>query len=68
MFMLMFTQGKFRRRILRTYSMYTWSLHYPSFLVSFAKHIFSLGTFDTFWGHFMQTKPFVFQAGAGYIH
>ena len=27
-----------------------------------------LGTFDTFWGRFMQKRPFIFQAGAGYIH
>ena len=27
-----------------------------------------LGTFDTFWGRFMQKMPFIFQAGAGYIH
>ena len=27
-----------------------------------------LGTFDTFWGRFMQKRHFIFQAGAGYIH
>jgi len=27
-----------------------------------------LGTFDTFWGRFMQKMSFIFQAGAGYIH
>ena len=27
-----------------------------------------LGTFDTFWGRFMQKRPFIFQAGAGHIH
>ena len=27
-----------------------------------------LSTFDTFWGRFMQKRPFIFQAGAGYIH
>ena len=46
---------------------YTWSLHYPSSLGSFAKHLF-LDTFDTCWGRFMQKRPFIFQAGAGYIH
>ena len=27
-----------------------------------------LGTFDTFWGRFMQKRPFIFQAAGGYIH
>ena len=27
-----------------------------------------LSTFDTFWGRFMQKRPFIFEAGAGYIH
>ena len=27
-----------------------------------------LGTFDTFWGRFMQKRPFLFQAAGGYIH
>jgi len=27
-----------------------------------------LDMFDTCWGRFMQKRPFIFQAGAGYIH
>ena len=37
----------------------------PFFLDRLQNTLF-LGTFDTFWGPFMQNIYFIFQAGAGY--
>ena len=47
--------------------MHTWSLHYPSFFGSFAKHPFILGYVWYVLGSFHEKRPCIFQACAGCI-